>query len=287
MELLLRNIPNDYKYKKEFLDNNSNNIEVLFLGSSHAYYGINPKFVTKSAFNASHISQTLDLDYEILKKYKNNWGKLEYIVIPIDYFTLFSRLSKDVEYWRLKNYNIYYKMNLSNKLADNSELLSINLKSNIRRILSFYLLNKNSITCSKLGFGNNYKKCKDLVETGKTAAIRHTKKDLSKLQESIEIINNFIKFASEHNVEIIFYTSPAYKTYVSNLDKNQLNITIKTITEICKNTDNCSYYNFLDDKNFKADDFRDADHLNPRGAEKLTKKIFKIIKNKIRIYKKT
>ena len=77
MEPLLRNIPNDYNYKKNYLMNNSNKISKLFLGSSHTYNGINPDFISGNAFNGSHISQSIDLDYEIIKKYKNNWEEIE------------------------------------------------------------------------------------------------------------------------------------------------------------------------------------------------------------------
>jgi hypothetical protein len=57
-----------------------------------------------------------------------------------------------------------------------------------------------SITCSKLGFGNNYKKNNDLIKSGKTAALRHTKKDLSKLSESLKILKEIIDFASRNNI---------------------------------------------------------------------------------------
>ena len=53
MEILLENIPNDYSFKKEYLDENSDSIEILVLGSSHSYYGINPIYFHLRAFNAS------------------------------------------------------------------------------------------------------------------------------------------------------------------------------------------------------------------------------------------
>jgi len=279
MEPLLRNIPNDYKYKKEYLIKNSHNIVKLFLGDSHTYYGINPSFISGSAFNASHISQSIDLDYEIIKKYKNNWDELKYIIIPINYSTLFSRLSNGIEYWRVKNYNLYYDMQLSNSLSDNSELLSVSFKSNLKRIISYYFLNKTSITCSKLGFGNNYVKSNDLVKTGKKAALRHTEKDLSKLNESLEILKKIIDFSSKNNIEIIFYTSPTYNTYVSNLDETQLNLTINTMTGLAEKNSNCSYFNLLNDSHFYSSDFRDADHLNPKGAKKLSLLVDQLISN--------
>ena len=181
------------------------------------------------------------------------------------------------EYWRAKNYNLYYDIQLSNKLSENSEVLSISVKSNIQRIVSYYLLNKTPITCSKLGYGNIYVKNKDLVETGKTAALRHTTKDFSKLNETIKILEEIIDWASQNNTEIIFYTTPAYTTYVSNLNADQLELTRKTITNLVENNTNCSYFNLLEDPDFFASDFSDADHLNQEGAKKLSKKLDELI----------
>ena len=279
MEPLLRNIPNDYNYKNNYLKNNSNKISKLFLGSSHTYYGINPDFISGNSFNGSHISQSINLDFEILKKYKNNWDELEYLIIPIDYFTLFSRLRTGIEYWRVKNYNLYYDIQMSNKLSENSEVLSINVNSNIRRIGSYYILNKIPITCSELGYGNINVKSKDLVETGKTAALRHTTKDFSKLNESIKILEEILDWASKNNTKIIFYTTPAYTTYVSNLNASQLELTMNTIKKLVENNTNCSYFNLFEDSDFYASDFSDADHLNQEGAKKLSLKLDELISN--------
>ncbi|RCW20136.1 hypothetical protein DFO77_1661 [Marinilabilia salmonicolor] len=193
MELLLRQIPNDYSYKKGFLDKNIEDLEILFLGSSHTYYGINPKLIEIPSFNASHISQTIDLDFEILKKYKDGFENLDFIVIPIDYFTLFSRMSTGKEAWRIKNYNIYYNFCMTSNINYYFELSSINLENNKTRIISYYLKNESSITCNKFGYGNIEREQVDLVETGKTAAKRHTKEIKSYLDKNLNIVNKIIK----------------------------------------------------------------------------------------------
>lgn len=280
IEILIRNIPNDYSYKKQYLDKNSNNIEKLFLGSSHTYYGINPEYITGKGFNLSHISQTINYDYELIKKYDNKWDNLECIAIPIDYFTLFSKAKGSVESWRIKNYNIYYKLGLSNKLSENSEFLTIKFKYNLKRLSSYYVKKNSCITCSELGYGNVHREKKNLNETGIEAAKRHTEKDHSHFDENVKTLNSIIKYAKAKNIKILLYTSPAYITYINNLDKEQLNLTIETSIKMDNNYSNCTYINLLDDRSFSADDFRDADHLNSRGAQKLTVKIDSVI-NKI------
>ena len=182
MELLLRNIPNDYSYKKNYLDKHSNEIEILFLGSSHAFRAINPKFIHSNGFNAAHIAQSLDYDIKILRKYEKQTDKLKYIVVPIDYFSLFNRLETGVESWRIKNYNIYYGFNQSYKCKDNFEILNGKLFDNIKRIVKFYWHNKSDISCNTLGWGKrNSINNKDLIASGKAAA-----------QDSLKITSLFL-----------------------------------------------------------------------------------------------
>jgi hypothetical protein len=278
MEYLLRYIPNDYKIKRQYLDKNSSKIEVLFLGNSHAYYGINPKYIDFISFNAAYVSQSLDYDYEIIKKYENSWDNLRFIVIPIDYSTLFTNLSFSVESWRIKNYEIYFGLSKSIIPLNKFEVLSVKTRHNLSRLKSYFINhNMPKITTSPLGYGNiNYTK-KDLEITGNMAAKRHTKSDFSLLQYNKDIFLEIIKLAEKRNIYILLYTSPSYKSYVSKLNEKQLEVQMNTIHEFLQSYENISYYDFMNDTAFGENEFRDADHLNHIGAQLLSIKINSIL----------
>jgi hypothetical protein len=70
LEVYMRHIPNSYKYKDEWMKKNGNTVETLILGSSHAYYGINPEYLSWKAFNLANVSQDLERDFFVLDKYK-------------------------------------------------------------------------------------------------------------------------------------------------------------------------------------------------------------------------
>lgn len=156
MEFLLRNTPNDYLFKKQYLDRNSSEIETLILGSSHSFYAFNPEYFSNNTFNASHISQSLNYDFEIHKKYQDQFKNLKTIILPISYFTLFGKLEAGSESWRVKNYIIYYDLNSSKSLIDYSEVLSNRINVNMKRIASYYILGNSTISCTDLGWGTNY-----------------------------------------------------------------------------------------------------------------------------------
>lgn len=285
LELILKNIPNDYSYKKAYLDKNANEIEVLFMGNSHIFYGINPKYMTRNTFNGAHISQSLNFDHAILKKYATKFEKLKYVIIPVDYFSFYSRLDEGVEKWRVKNYSIYYDISEEEYFWNNFEIFNGKLASHISRANGFLINEKTDISCSKLGFGTNYnsKNNKNLFETGIKAANRHTfdlNKHRSTFIKNRKTINSIINFSKEHHINVIFLTCPAHKNYHKNLNDIQLQNTINSIQQISLKQSNTYYFNFLTDTSFNTKDFYDADHLNEIGAKKLTLKIDAII-NKI------
>ncbi|ARS42500.1 hypothetical protein CA265_23715 [Sphingobacteriaceae bacterium GW460-11-11-14-LB5] len=273
-EVLIRRIPNDYEYKKSYLDHHAKEVSILFLGSSHVYYGIDPKYI-KSSFNASYISQSFDYDLEILKKYSQQWDHLKYIVIPVDYFSFYGRLQNSPEAWRAKNYRIYYDINTDHKIFNSTEILSNKLDINLSRLLNHYVRGENDISCSSLGWGSSYKAIhhKDLIKSGVTAAARHTAKDNLQYSTNLHLLDEIIAFAEHKHIKVVLFTSPAYKSYVSHLSKNQLKTTLSTIKKLNTFHTTVRYFNLLQDSSFHAQDFYDGDHLNEIGAKKLSLKM--------------
>jgi hypothetical protein len=272
-ELLLRRIPNDYSYKKHYLDIHASEIETLVSGSSHSYYGIDPIYFSSNTFNASQVSQSLEYDYEILKQYDERLTSLQTVVLPVSYFTFRSNLISGSESWRSKNYIIYYGITRGNEpIKFYFELLSNSFGTNKERLKS-YFTKKNNITCSLLGWRTDYnsKNAQDLEATGKTAVARHTKILNEKILESnISVLDSIAHVCRKHNAKLLLFTPPAYKTYYQNLDPEQLDEMEKIATEFANRNPNCTYINLLTDSTFVSTDYYDADHLSEIGAKKLS-----------------
>lgn len=275
IEIASRTIPNDYKLKETYLSENFSKIETLVLGSSHSYYGVNPVYFNSNTFNSSYVSQSLDIDFEILKKY--DFENLSNIILPISYFSYTHTLDSGPESWRKNNYVIYFDFD-SEKIQDYSVVLSNKLKLNLKRLFSFYFSNKSSVTSSYLGWGVNYNSAdsKDLIHTGQEASKRHTqidyqsKKNQLIIDKNIEALNDLVSYASTRNINVLLFTPPAYKTYSRNLQSNQLDKVYTLTDSICDKYSNCNYLKLLNDTSFIASDYFDADHLSEIGAKKLS-----------------
>lgn len=281
MEIMLRNIPNDYSLKKSYLGANAAKVEVLCLGSSHGYYNINPEYFNRPGFNAAHIAQSLNYDLAILKDYESRLVHLKYIVLPVSYFSLYGKLNESPESWRVKNYSLYYGINTTYNIKNYFEVLSNGFGVNFKRCVSYYINHKPEITSSSLGFGSNYLSThqQNLNLTGQEASLRHTKEDGEFLEENIANLREIIEIAARKNAKVIFFTPPAYHTYREKLDQKQLSETLNAVRALSSKYSHVVYRNFLSDTSFVKSDYYDADHLNEIGAEKLTKRINSLIQD--------
>ena len=284
MEHQLRRIPNDYSYKKNYLDNHSGEIQILILGASGVYLGINPVYISDNAFNACHVSESLEWSFKIFKKYQNKLISLDIIILQITYPSLWYKLENDIESWRVKNYTVYYGIN-SNSLKNNLEFLSNPFLMNIERLIKYYFKKKNDIVCNSLGWGTDYKSelAIDLRETAKKSALRHTvdifsEENIILFNENMKVLYLFSEFCKQNNISLVFLTPPTYLTYRENIDYEQYNEMVKTINSFVKEHSNCYHFNFFDNNDFVAKDFFDSDHLNEIGAEKFSLMVYEKLK---------
>ncbi|MBE0675625.1 MAG: hypothetical protein IH591_13270, partial [Bacteroidales bacterium] len=197
MEILLRQIPNVYQFKREFLELNSDSIEVLFLGNSHSYFGLNPDNITCRSFNAAHVSQTLEYDLAILQKYESKWSELKYIILPISYFSLYDKMNESGESWRSKDYRIYYDIEISKNLAHYTEMLSGQLSVKFKRLWSYYVKHLDNVACSPSGWGTAYRTNRastDLTQAGTSAAEKHRRTDDQNFSEVCSTLDSIISF---------------------------------------------------------------------------------------------
>lgn len=278
---MLRNIPNEYEFKKNYLDSNSNKLKALFLGNSHTVLGINPEYMSINSYNAAQVSQSLDYDYEVLKKYENQFDSLRYIIINIDFSNIFRRLENDInESWRVKFYNIYVGINKSCALENNFEILNGTIRNTAHKFWNHYYWKLPDFSCTDMGYcityGQNPKQ--NFAESGETAAKRHRPYNANNFNKNIESLKQIISICKTNNLKLFILSTPCKKEYKNLLDKTNIRLIDSTINSVVKNNLAVNYLDFKNNPDFTDADFFDADHLNITGSKKLTLKIDSIIK---------
>ena len=280
LEIGMRTVPNSYSFKKNWLDKNISSVHIWTFGSSHGLYGISPKYFSKPAFNSAHVSQPLKYDYFIFDKFIDRADSLEWIVLPISYFTLTSKMEDGEEWWRIKNYCLYYDCPYHRwKTKYNTELEGnpLSVYKQIKRVGRYWIKGVDDRDCDSLGFGLGYSKegrNENWWMDGSQRAKIHTK-DIVKsqpiIQENIEYMETIISICEQKQVNVLIITTPVCSTYYDCVDSTQYTLMVETCKSFAKEYNNVQYLNLFKDSRFVEDDFHDSDHLATEGATKLTK----------------
>lgn len=281
-EYLYRTIPNTYTYKYDYLSdkNKANKIDVLVLGTSHAYKGINPNAIKYKSFLGACDSQPVYYDAKLLHHFlvdDYTLVNLKYVILGYDYVTL--RTGQTINALRESNYSIYWHIKSMHHLPWYKTLKCLKPNLNIARYL---VLNDCLIKCDSLGWNFH---CTDTVNLDKIsdnaieAAKRHHYKDNGKniYDRNKELINNIANDCKLHDVKLILLNTPKTKDYCSRLDSLQLNEVTNFADSLQKSTTNVLYVNWQKNSDFDYKDFNDADHLNSAGASKLGRKISSLL----------
>ena len=276
-ELLIRQIPNDYKNKNLAIINQGKNYETLILGSSHTHLGINPAYLDSKSYNLAFIGESIDLTSKVYQNFEENLDNIKTIIFPISYHTFYSPgLSKK---W-IKNYSIYYDIKISDLPVDNLEILNRDFKTIKDDIFNYYFKGQDSIYMQsdvlgwRYGMGSN---TKNYESAAKKTLIRHTHKDNGQVEKNFDKLLDLIKVWNSSNKKVILITTPLHEAYARGMNRIQWQKTIEKAEFLAREYDGVVYFNFYDDKRFKEDDFKDGDHLNSKGAKKITQILNNII----------
>lgn len=272
-EFTYRRVDNDYKYKNDWLLNNSPSIQVLNLGSSHAYYGIDPEQFDLHAFNAAHVSQDFHYDAFIFDKFFDEMDSLEYLVLPVSYRSPWYKIESNDEHWRITQYYIYYDCPFHNELKYK---VKINNGLQLYRAIKNLFFDINDRACSDLGQGQQFQysnRVGNLDVVGQKRVMCHTfKLDDDIYSWNYSLVTEIIEKCHLRGVKVILLTTPVFISYRTNANPEQVEkmfVFCKTLTEAY---DNVTYLNLWEDSRFDEEDFYDSDHLScDRGAVKLSK----------------
>ncbi|TYA58297.1 hypothetical protein [Formosa maritima] len=283
-EVFYRTVPNNYTYKHEQISK-MEGLEVLVLGDSHTFYGVNPEWLSLKAYNLSNVSQTIYFDKLLLEKHINQLPRLKYLIVAVDYTTLSQADNTQEDIWR----KYFYKaqMDLDVPLIywydPKSYSLAITRKfDKTWNTFKEYRNNKTLISCDSNGWGNTYLSTVDAVEMSRLAKVVAKKHEDESMDFSLNSnrVQQMIDLCNEKGIEVLIVNMPSVAEYVSLLNSNKWQKIDSVCNQIEINNKNVTRINLLNNKQFELNDFQDADHLNAEGAKKCSLIIDQILKNK-------
>lgn len=280
IEFQLSQIPNEYTRKIHCFETNLNEIQILILGSSHSLRAINPHYIhSGKAYNLSMISQPLQIDLQLFRKYRNRLKSIEVLVIPISYFSLSKKLDEGEIMLRLPYYEKYYDLDMSvyvpwKSLDYHSSLYQEGLKKAIQRIIK-YRTGRIHIQTDCSGWMGQAKSIDDFQGNAVEAVKRHEDGSLD-FSANVLLIREALTWCESNGVKVIFINTPktnAYNHFLNSTKVQKINETINSLASHYNEV----YWDQSSSKSYSLEDFSNADHLNEKGALKYTKSLDSLI----------
>ncbi len=277
MENGLAGIPNSYSVKKKNLERELSDVQLILVGSSHAYFDIDPDLLSCKAYNMANVSQSLYYDTEIVRKYLPEMKNLRMVVFSITYFSFGFKLADSQEDWRGFYYERYY--DIPREARRNGDFLELRDYS----LMALYG-GKDSFKYMRKGFRVNlaehvqpngwYASTVPLglinYETGRLRVQNfHSNMHADYVGANYDRVDKLFALLRQKGIEPVIITPPLYKTCYDYLDPAGVRKMEELIHPLCARY-KVRYFNYLKDGRFVLDDFSDNDHLNPQGAAKFT-----------------
>ena len=277
-ELMVRNSPNTYTMKKNWMISHSGGIKTLITGNSHSYYGIKPDAIGDSVFNIANVSQGHECDYFLLTKFEPQLANLKNLIVIIDESNIFDPPLEDAKEWfRAINYKIYYGYDKHSDLSIYNYEISNYSTFPIKFEKAKKYLSGDSIApdCDNLGWGcvftapERFNISEMKIDAKKTLE-RHRCKNWENVDYNVQYLNKIGDWCKHHNVNIIVITTPMWCEYVNMISDRQLSTMYDVINQFVRKY-NATYKDYMRDPRFQGRDFHDVDHLSDLGAEKFSR----------------
>jgi len=276
-ELFLRKMPTSYKIKNAQIVASGKAVEVLILGNSHATYGLDPRVFTHAAFNAAALNQSLYFDKRITLSHIDEMTNLKYVLVSIDFHSLYFSDEGIRNIWSYYAYGIDYKNSLpattkhSYLFGYKGPLFLEFLKRSFNKRYSVVkALDVDFDIDFNEPFTDGY-----VAKLGGTdvaeASIRDRAKFFNDIVHSsderdsiLRDLEDFVEQLKQRHITPVLITLPCYGPYRDLLDKKVAQQNDADIHMLCEKY-RIPYLNYFT-MPVPLDCFNNCDHLNEKGA---------------------
>lgn len=291
LNYLFTNYNGRYTYKMiNEMYNSTENIDILFLGSSHVYRSYDTemadRFLEKKTFNAGSSSQLLDQSYYLLKEVAKT-NQLDTVYLDT-YFSV-ANAENSRRWWAVYLISDYTKNSFDKieYLYESGGLETlfegfISVRRNINNINIYDNINSRKVSLndySTISYdneeyrGNGFVYSFEILDRESADFDREIDITMGPLVSdfSYEYFRRIIEFCKKNDIKLVLVDQPMPKELLDNV--NGYNDYVKLMWEFADQNE-IDYMNFncyKGDIQLTLDNYKDVDHLNGSGAEIYTK----------------
>lgn len=278
LEQKLTQMPNTYNQKKKHLEAGVDSIDLLVLGSSQAFYGINPDFLKPyKGFNLAGSSQPFFFDKAFVDAYLPRLPKLKKVLISVSYFSFWYDTEDGTEAWRDYYYYQFWDFRKAHvqpfhkKAA--SKILLYSPRTAYKRWWEDFQIPEKDLPTP-----NGWYKVRldapvwwEVSDKGGEGRVREHEKIMrpERLAYNQALLDSILSKLQQRGVEAILITPPVLPFY-HKYQTPALEAKNLEIIRAFQQKYGIRYFDYSRDARFERGEFRDNDHLNYLGAEKFS-----------------
>lgn len=270
IEYVVRSIPNPYKYKISLIEEQKKDVQLLVLGSSTAYNGINPSFFDIKTLNMALGGQGIMIDAFLVNRYLNQMPNLEAIILPVGYGTLFLPAVFGFPDG-LMSYHVYYEFEPDCFSIDN--YFEFFHRKSVRTKLERMIRGETPWFSDGMGFrGEKWVGDLDAEDYIKGMTIEDNTDNLmdKTIKKNIKALRQIAELSEKANVKLVIVSIPFHKSFRDLASPKQWLFTDSIIDNVIKQYNNSLYLNYYS-TDFSDTCYLNSTHLNVYGAELFTK----------------
>ena len=262
IEIVVRSAPNPYKYKISLIEEHKKDVQLLILGSSTAYNGINPIFFDKKTLNMALGGQGITIDAFLMNRYLHQMPNLEAIILPVEYGTLFMPPVFGFPDG-LMSYHVYYKYEPDSFSFDN--YFEFFHSKSVRTKLERMIRGETPQFSDSLGYtGSSW--VGDLEAEIAVKGVTVEDYSDNQIDKNIKALRQIAELSEKANVKLVIISMPFHKSFRDLASPIQWSFAHNVIDSIIKQYTNSMYLNYYS-MDFADTCYLNASHLNIDGAE--------------------
>ena len=279
IEVIVRCIPSSVQVSSHYLEQEKEEITTLILGASQNKRAINPEFLTHKTLTVAGTRQGHKTDYYLLQDLKPQLPKLKTIVISSTY-RHFESPPNPKNFWKYRSLYHYYGVNAFERPAYfKDELLFLGNPNFYTQQLKSHYLAKTPFTYNQYGFQTDtirhrFSKLKyDPERIKETYIPTYPATDIRYLAYSASWLEKILAYCEEQQLEVVLALTPVYESYREVQDVTMIQRRDSVLNSVQQSYPQLHILDLEESPVFTVYDYMNENHLNPRGAQKFTKKL--------------
>ena len=287
MEIYMRNLKSSYTLKIEALERNKDKVELLILGNSHAFSGVDPNELHLFTINLANANQSIYFDKRIVLKHLYKLTNLKFVLISVDFHSLNFSDQGIRNLWSYYGNGVRYES--ENYFRQDFSAFATGYGPNFSFGILLKQLKNKSKSRGEFYFdvephhhapfdlekgytpykGQNEEEWTDEYIKKRADHFLEPADSMEKLKVTLDL-KDFVEQLKSKGIQPIFFSCPTFKDYNSLFPLDKIEVYKKEIQELADEL-NVPFWNYAFDNDFKKEEFFNADHLNQKGAARFGK----------------